>query len=90
MIDEIEIAPSNHKARCVKCNKDINRLEIRGKRYHVKAHPEYICEKCLKKEIVGINVYVYEIKKEFYKFSKMKNDEKEEYLNRLKMLKKLE
>ena len=55
MIDEIEIAPSNHTAMCVRCNKKIKRLQIRGKRYHVKAHPEYICEECLKKNINNID-----------------------------------
>ena len=90
MIDEIEIAISNHKASCVKCGKEILRLEIRGKRNHVKAHPEYICEKCLKKELEEVDNEVNKIKKEFNKFSNMKDSEKEGYLNRLKILRKLE
>ena len=89
MVDEIEISPSNHKARCVICEKFINRLEIRGKKSHTKSHPEYTCEKCLIKEVENLDDNVKEIKGDLSKFLKMNNEAKEDFLNRLKILKKL-
>ncbi len=89
MVDEIEITGSSKRARCVKCNNYINRLEIRGKKNHMRAHPEYICEKCLIKEIKSIDIKTKEIKEEYKRLFNMTNNQKEKHLRKLKILKKL-
>lgn len=89
MISEIEITGSSKRAKCVKCENYINRLEIRGKKNHTRSHPEYICEKCLIREIKSIDIKTKEIKGEYKRLLNMTDTQKEKHLRKLKILKKL-
>ena len=88
MIDKIEISPSK-RAKCVKCEKYINKLEVRGKKQLIATHPEYICEQCLRKELSNADKEIENLKKELNKFSNMTDKEKTIYLEKLKILKNL-
>lgn len=89
MIDEVTIASNRGApATCKNCKKRIRGLTVRGLQ-ETKNYNNYVCEKCLIKELDTAISRVEENKKEYERLSKMDKKERMEYLNRLKILKKL-
>lgn len=89
MIEEIQISPTKVRwARCKKCKKKIERLEVRGV-FIDREYGGYFCSKCTKKELLKAPVHIEKMNKGVEKFEKMNDEEKLDYLNRLKILKQL-
>jgi ubiquitin C-terminal hydrolase len=84
MIDDVEVSPSN-LAECVRCYNKIKKLEIRGIRFS-----QFICEKCLKKELNGIDKEIKELKNKTGDLLNLNKEAREFKLLKRKVLKNLE
>lgn len=89
MIDEITIASNRgHPAVCKGCAKDIKQLEVRGVQKNATFN-SYFCMKCAKLQLETANDKIIEMKEEFERLDKMNKKEREDYLQRVRLLKKL-
>ena len=89
MIDEITISGQRgNLAICKGCRKKIKYLKVRGVQ---KAEPynSYYCKKCAKGQLETGEDKIRDMKKEFKRISEMNVGEKEDYLQRIKLLKQL-
>lgn len=57
---------------------------VRGSLYY-----GYLCKKCTKKELSKLPLHIKKMNKKYIEFEKMSDEEKLDYLNRLKILEKL-
>jgi hypothetical protein len=81
------VCPSG-RAYCRKCEHKIKKLEIRGKTITAN-FDEYICEKCLKKLIKDLDKITKNLKQSTKELLEMGEEEKANYLIKLKLMKKL-